>query len=181
MSTPIASELCAVAAPDTEERLDSLTCEDLCDDWQCLLPREEFHDIANTLVRTIRIHVDHASEIVLCRADGIHETGTIAFRADLRAQIRRAFRKISDRLSDEGLSWSHVVRVYCYVRQAGADGVIFTEELRDLCASKGISCPPSAAVIEAILAPAELLAEVEAIAIAPAENEGQAPVNQIRI
>ena len=127
----------------------------------------EAYDYAlpSSFSRGVRVAQGNITILFISGTASVDENGMTAHAGDLRAQCRRAFTNVAALLASEGASWRDVVRTTCYLRDIERDYREFNEERTAFYQQQGLDLLPASTGIQAILCRAELLVEIEAIAI----------------
>ncbi|MHC5006538.1 MAG: RidA family protein [Planctomycetota bacterium] len=116
--------------------------------------------------RGMRVELDNCVMLFISGTASVGEDGESLYPGDVRAQSWRMFNNIKGLLESEGADWHDVVRTTCYL----ADFRSYDEfnEVRNAFFEKQELDPlPASTCIEARICRADLLVEVEAIAIIP--------------
>ncbi len=98
----------------------------------------------------------------------VDEEGKSVHVGDFRAQCWRTYRNITSILESEAMTWHHVVRTTCYLRDIERDYKDFNEVRTAFFQWLGLSPLPASTGIQARLCRDDLLVEIEAIAVASA-------------
>lgn len=120
--------------------------------------------------RGMRVDFGGFVMVFLSGTASLDEMGRSIHIGDFRAQTRRTFANLAALLSSEGLSWKDVVRTTCYMRDIERDYDVFNEERSAFYKSEGLSVLPASTGVQAVLCRAELLVEIEAIAVCKLEK-----------
>lgn len=115
--------------------------------------------------RGLRIDLGNLVILLISGTASIDETGQSVHVGDFRAQCQRTFRNITELLASEGVTWKHIVRTSCYLRDIDRDYAAFNEERTAFYAAQGLDPLPASTGIQAKLCRPELLIEIEAIAM----------------
>ena len=75
------------------------------------------------------------------------------------------FDTIAALLESEGATWRDVVRTTCYLRDMERDYAAFNEERTAFYTAQGLDPLPASTGVQAILCRADLLIEIEAVAV----------------
>jgi 2-iminobutanoate/2-iminopropanoate deaminase len=116
--------------------------------------------------RGMRVELDNCVMLFISGTASVGDNGESLYPGDVRAQSWRMFNNIKGLLDSEGADWHDVVRTTCYL----ADFRSYDEfnEVRNAFFEKqGLDPLPASTCIEARICRADLLVEVEAIAIIP--------------
>lgn len=127
----------------------------------------EAHDYAkpSSFSRGIRLELGNFVILLISGTASIDEHGDTVHVGDFRAQCRRTFSNIAGLLESEGASWRDIVRTTCYLRDIDRDYEAFNEERTRFYAEQELDPLPASTGIQAILCRANLLVEIEAIAM----------------
>jgi 2-iminobutanoate/2-iminopropanoate deaminase len=115
--------------------------------------------------RGLRIDLNGLAILLISGTASIDEHGQSIHVGDFRAQARRTFENIAALLAAEGVTWKHVVRTTCYLRDMERDYAAFNEERTAFYRERELDPLPASTGIQAILCRPELLVEIEAIAM----------------
>jgi enamine deaminase RidA (YjgF/YER057c/UK114 family) len=121
----------------------------------------------SSFTRGIRVELAGATMLFLSGTASVDESGNTIHDGDLKAQCLRTFRNLALLLASEGASWHDVVRTTCYLRDIDRDYAEFNEVRTMFMTAIGLDPLPASTGIEARLCRADLLVEIEAIAIVP--------------
>jgi 2-iminobutanoate/2-iminopropanoate deaminase len=124
-----------------------------------------------SFVRGMRVELDNCMMLFISGTASVNEEGESVHPGNLQAQTRRTFENIKGLLESEGADWHDVVRTTCYL----ADFRHYDEfnEVRNaFYEEEGLDPLPASTCIEARICRPELLVEIEAIAIVPADRTG---------
>lgn len=100
----------------------------------------------------------------------VDEKGRSVHIGDFRAQCWRTYGNITSILTAEGMTWHDIVRTTCYLRDIERDYDDFNEVRTAFFNWLRLDPLPASTGIQARLCREDLLVEIEAIAIAPANN-----------
>jgi 2-iminobutanoate/2-iminopropanoate deaminase len=115
--------------------------------------------------RGMRIDLGNIALLLISGTASVGPQGETMYPGDFRAQTRKTYDNITALLESEGASWKDVVRTTCYLRDIERDYAAFNEERTAFYAAQGLDPLPASTGIQAILCRADLLVEIEAIAI----------------
>lgn len=115
--------------------------------------------------RGLRLELGNFVILLISGTASIDEHGKTVHVGDFRAQCRRTFHNISGLLASEGATWKDIVRTTCYLRDMERDYEAFNEERTQFYTEQQLDPLPASTGIQAILCRADLLVEIEAIAI----------------
>jgi 2-iminobutanoate/2-iminopropanoate deaminase len=127
----------------------------------------EAYDYArpSSFSRGMRLDLNGLTILLISGTASIDEHGQTVHVGDFQAQLRRTFANITALLVSEGASWKHVVRTTCYLKDIARDYTVFNEERTAFFLEQGLQPLPASTAIQATLCRAELLVEIEAIAM----------------
>ena len=117
--------------------------------------------------RGMRVNLGNVALLFISGTASVGPEGETLHAGDLRAQTRRTFENIAMLLNSEGASWRDVVRTTCYLRDIERDYAALNEERTAFYAAQRLAPLPASTGVQAILCRADLLVEIEAIAIIP--------------
>ena len=115
--------------------------------------------------RGLRLEFGNYAVLLISGTASIGSDGETLHVGDFRAQTRRTFQNITDLLASEGATWHDIVRSTCYLRDIDRDYAEFNEERTAFYQEQGLDPLPASTGIQAKLCRADLLVEIEAIAI----------------
>jgi len=115
--------------------------------------------------RGLRLEFGNYAVLLISGTASIGSDGETLHVGDFRAQTRRTFQNITDLLASEGATWHDIVRTTCYLRDIDRDYAEFNEERTAFYQEQGLDPLPASTGIQAKLCRADLLVEIEAIAI----------------
>jgi len=125
----------------------------------------EAYAYGSAFSRGMRIDLKGLTILLISGTASIDDRGNTVHVGDLRAQLRRTFDNISGLLASEGATWHDIVRTTCYLRDIERDYAAFNEERTAFYHAQGLDPLPASTGIQAILCRADLLVEIEAIAL----------------
>ncbi len=125
----------------------------------------EAPDYGSAFSRGMRIDLNGLVVLLISGTASIDERGRTLYPGDLRAQTRRTFTNIEALLASEGATWKDIVRTTCYLRDIERDYAAFNEERTAYYREQGLDPLPASTGIQATLCRADLLVEIEAIAM----------------
>ena len=115
--------------------------------------------------RGLRLDFGNVAVLLISGTASVGANGETLFPGDFRPQTRRTFDNITALLESEGASWKDVVRTTCYLRDIERDYAAFNEERTAFYGGQELDPLPASTGIQAILCRADLLVEIEAIAM----------------
>jgi len=115
--------------------------------------------------RGIRLDLGGVAVLLISGTASVGPEGQTLHAGDLRAQTRRTFDNIAALLESEGATWRDVVRTTCYLRDMERDYAAFNEERTAFYSAQGLDPLPASTGVQAILCRADLLVEIEAVAV----------------
>jgi enamine deaminase RidA (YjgF/YER057c/UK114 family) len=125
----------------------------------------DYHPRPSSFSRGMRVDLGEASLLFLSGTASVGEDGETVYPGDFRAQCLRTFRNLTHLLVSEGASWHDVVRTTCYLRDIERDYAAFNEMRTMFMAGIGLDPLPASTGVQARLCRADLLVEIEAIAV----------------
>jgi len=127
----------------------------------------EAYDYArpSSFSRALRIDIGNVVLLLISGTASVDEYGATVHVGDFRAQLRRAYRNITELLQSAGATWYDVVRTTCYLRDIERDYAVFNEERTVFFERQRLDPLPASTGIQAILCRPELLVEMEAVAL----------------
>jgi 2-iminobutanoate/2-iminopropanoate deaminase len=132
----------------------------------------EAYDYArpSSFSRGIRIDLGDKAMLLISGTASIDDAGVTRHVGDFRAQLWRTYRNITALLASEGATWHDIVRTTCYLRDIERDYRDFNEVRTAFFAWLGLDPLPASTGVQARLCREDLLVEIEAIAVVPAER-----------
>lgn len=131
-----------------------------------------------SFARGMRVEMDNCVMLFISGTASVNEQGESIHPGDLKAQTRRALTNIKALLESEGADWHDIVRTTCYLADfRNYDD--FNEVRNAFYVEEGLDPLPASTCIEARICRAELLVEIEAIAMIPG-NRAQPGTSQSR-
>ena len=118
--------------------------------------------------RALSIDFGDATVLLISGTASVDEEGKSVHVGDFRAQCWRTYRNITSILESEAMTWHHLVRTTCYLRDIERDYKDFNEVRTAFFQWLGLSPLPASTGIQARLCRDDLLVEIEAIAVASA-------------
>ena len=127
--------------------------------------------------RALRLDIKGVTILLISGTASVDENGNTVHAGDFRAQCWRTYQNITGLLEAEGATWKDIVRTTCYLRDIERDYEAFNEIRTQFFKEQGLNPLPASTGIQAILCRADLLVEIEAIAIFESDrsagNNGQ--------
>ena len=123
-----------------------------------------------SFARGIRVDPGDTSLLLISGTASVDEAGLTAHAGDFRAQLWRTYRNITALLDAEGATWHDIVRTSCYLRDIERDYRDFNAVRTAFFQWLGLDPLPASTGIQARLCREDLLVEIEAIAVVPAER-----------
>jgi len=123
----------------------------------------------SSFTRGLRVELRGASMLLLSGTASVDEHGDTLYPGDFPAQCLRTIRNLTRLLAAEKASWHDVVRTTCFLRDIERDYDSFNEIRTRFMNAIGLDPLPASTGIQAHLCRTDLLVEIEAIAIVPAE------------
>jgi len=121
--------------------------------------------LPSSFSRGIRLDFGGVAILLISGTASVGPQGETLHAGDLRAQARRTFDNIAALLESEGATWRDVVRTTCYLRDMERDYAVFNQERTAFYAAQGLDPLPASTGVQAILCRADLLVEIEALAV----------------
>jgi 2-iminobutanoate/2-iminopropanoate deaminase len=121
--------------------------------------------LPSSFSRGIRLDLGGVAVLLISGTASVGPEGQTLHAGDLRAQSRRTFDNIAALLESEGATWRDVVRTTCYLRDMERDYAAFNEERTAFYSAQGLDPLPASTGVQAILCRADLLVEIEAVAV----------------
>ena len=119
--------------------------------------------------RGMRVELDNCVMLFISGTASVNEDGQSIHPGDVKAQTRRALTNIKALLESEGADWHDIVRTTCYLADFRTYDD-FNEVRNAFYVEEGLNPLPASTCIEARICRAELLVEIEAIAMIPKER-----------
>ena len=130
----------------------------------------EAYDYGSSFTRGMRVELPGATMLYLSGTASVDEQGRTIHDGDFAAQCLRTFRNLTHLLNAEKASWHDVVRTTCYLRDIERDYDEFNAVRTRFMTAIGLDPLPASTGIQARICRSDLLVEIEAIAIIPAED-----------
>jgi len=122
-----------------------------------------------SFVRGMRVELDNCAMLFISGTASVDEDGESVYPGDVKAQTRRTFTNIAGLLESEGADFHDVVRTTCYLADF-RDYDAFNEVRNAFYTEQRLDPLPASTCIEARICRAELLVEIEAIAVIPKDR-----------
>lgn len=120
----------------------------------------------SSFARAVSFVIGDTTAVLISGTASINELGETVHVGDFGAQCWRTFRNIEEILHQCHMTWHHVVRTSCYLRDIERDYAEFNQCRTQFYDWLALNPYPASTGIQAILCRPELLIEIEAIAIA---------------
>jgi len=117
--------------------------------------------------RGMRVELPGTTMLFLSGTASVDENGDTVHPGDLTAQCLRTFRNLAGLLAVESASWHDVVRTTCYLRDIERDYGEFNRIRTLFMRALRLDPLPASTGIQARLCRADLMVEIEAIAMIP--------------
>ncbi len=130
----------------------------------------EAPDYGSAFSRGLRIDLPGATMLLISGTASVDERGATVHAGDFGAQTWRTYENITALLEAEGASWKDVVRTTCYLRDIERDYAQFNQIRTEFYGRQGLDPLPASTGIQAILCRPDLLIEIEAMAVIPADR-----------
>ena len=114
--------------------------------------------------RGLSVSLGEAKILFVSGTASIDKKGNSLYVGDFSSQLRRTFKNISALLKSESTNWHDVVQTRCYLRDM-RDYKVFNDIRNTFYKKHNLKPFPASVCIQANLCRAELLVEIEAIAI----------------
>ena len=122
-----------------------------------------------SFVRGMRVDLDNVVMLFISGTASVNDKGESIHPGDLKAQTRRALENIKGLLESEGGDWHDMVRTTCYLADfRNYDD--FNEVRNEFYEEEGLVPYPASTCIEARICRADLMVEIEAIAMIPKDR-----------
>jgi enamine deaminase RidA (YjgF/YER057c/UK114 family) len=128
------------------------------------------YDKPSSFTRALSFEVGDVTVFLISGTASVDERGETIHVGDFRAQCWRTYRNISTLLESAGMTWHHIVRTSCYLRDIERDYTDFNEVRTAFFSWLGLDPLPASTGIQARLCREDLLVEIEAIALARREK-----------
>lgn len=122
-----------------------------------------------SFVRGMRVDLDNVVMLFISGTASVNEEGASIHAGDVKAQTRRALENIKGLLESEGGDWHDMVRTTCYLADFRTYDE-FNEVRNQFFVEEQLDPYPASTCIEARICRADLLVEIEAIAMIPKER-----------
>ncbi|MBU3912040.1 MAG: RidA family protein [Candidatus Omnitrophica bacterium] len=114
--------------------------------------------------RGMRVDLGEWGILFISGTASVDKHGKTVYRGDLLAQSKRTFKNLTALLKSEGASWHNVVKTTCFLKDM-LNYDAFNEFRNRFYKDQGLKMFPASTCVEACLCRADLLVEVELIAI----------------
>lgn len=128
------------------------------------------YDRPSSFSRALAFDIGGTTMLLISGTASVNEEGDTVHVGDFRAQLWRTFRNISELLRSEGMTWHDIVRTTCYIRDIERDYADFNEVRTAFYDWLGLDPLPASTAIQARICRSDLLVEIEAIAVRPADR-----------
>ena len=115
--------------------------------------------------RAFRVDVNGITQLFISGTASVDENGDTVYAGDLEKQVKRMFQNVTLLLEAEGASWQDVVKTVFYHRDIDRDYIDISRYRTEFFNEVGLKQYPASVGIEARLCRADLLIEMEALAI----------------
>lgn len=124
------------------------------------------YDKPSSFTRALTFEIGDVAVLLISGTTSVDERGETIHVGDFKAQYWRTYRNISTLLESAGMTWHHIVRTSCYLRDIERDYTDFNEVRTAFFSWRGLDPLPASTGIQARLCREDLLVEIEAIAVA---------------
>lgn len=128
------------------------------------------YDKPSAFSRGTRVTLGDVAWLFISGTASVNEKGDSIHQDDFRAQVRRMLHNVTRLLEAEGADWHDIARTTIYLKEMEQDYEAFNEERCAFYEQIGLIPPPASTCIQAAICRPELLCEMEAIAILPADR-----------
>ncbi len=118
--------------------------------------------------RGMRVELPGVTMLYLSGTASVDERGETVHAGDFAAQCMRTFRNLTELLGAEDASWHDIVRTTVYLRDIDRDYDEFNRLRTMFMSGVGLDPLPASTGIKAGICRSDLLVEIEAIAMIPA-------------
>jgi 2-iminobutanoate/2-iminopropanoate deaminase len=130
----------------------------------------EAPDYGSAFSRALRVDLPCVSIIYISGTASVDENGATVHVGDFAGQCKRTFDNITALLEADGLTWQHIVRTSCYLRDIDRDYALFNQIRNEFFAEQKLDPLPASTGIQAGICRPDLLVEIEAIAMVRRNN-----------
>lgn len=123
----------------------------------------EAHEYGSAFSRGMKMALPEQTYLFISGTASVDERGATVHTGDVRGQIERMLLNVELLLEPHGVGWSDLVQAVTFLKSSG-----YLDLFRTICGERGLSEAPNT-VVEADVCRAELLCEMEAIAVLPTE------------
>ena len=120
--------------------------------------------------RGTRVTLGDAAWLFISGTASVDEHGETVHVGDFKAQVKRMFRNVTRLLEVEGADWHDVARTTIYLKEMERDYAAFNEVRCEFFQQQQLDPPPASTCVQAAICRPELLCEMEAIIILPADR-----------
>lgn len=128
------------------------------------------YDRPSSFSRALAFEIGGSTMLLISGTASVDEDGLTVHVGDFRAQLWRTLRNITELLRAEGTTWHDIVRTTCYIRDIERDYADFNEVRTAFYDWLGLDPLPASTAIQARICRSDLLVEIEAIAVRPADR-----------
>jgi enamine deaminase RidA (YjgF/YER057c/UK114 family) len=121
--------------------------------------------------RGLRLDIGAVTVLLISGTASVDESGNTVHAGDFGAQCWRTYRNISVLLESEEATWHDVVRTRCYLKDIGRDYEEFNRIRASFFRWLGLDPFPASVGVQARLCREDLLVEIEAVALLPAQEK----------
>lgn len=123
-------------------------------------------DYGSAFPRGLRVDLPGGiTHLMVSGTAAVGNQGETLYPGDFRAQCWRTFRNLTRLLESENATWHDVVRTTCYIRDIERDYTEFNRVRNEFYRALGLGPFPASTGIQARICRADLLVEIEALAI----------------
>ncbi|MFC2075687.1 Rid family hydrolase [candidate division KSB1 bacterium] len=138
---------------------------------QMLNEAYEYQPLPSSFSRALRVDLQGSTMLFISGTASVDENGDSIHIGDFRAQTRRTLENVKALLEAEGFSWHDVVKTTCYLRDIERDYDAFNEVRTQFYDEEALDPLPASVGVQAHICRANLLVEVEALAIREHDDE----------
>jgi 2-iminobutanoate/2-iminopropanoate deaminase len=123
-------------------------------------------DYGSAFTRGLRVELPGGiTHLLISGTASVGPQGETLYPGDFRAQLWRTYHNLCALLESEGACWEDVVRTTCYLRDIERDYAEFNSIRNEFYNALGLDPFPASTGIQARICRADLLVEIEALAI----------------
>jgi enamine deaminase RidA (YjgF/YER057c/UK114 family) len=133
---------------------------------ETILNEASSYSIPSSFSRATVFQIADSRIMLISGTASVNEHGETVHVGNFAAQCWRTYRNIMELLRTEDMTWHHIVRTTCYLRDIERDYESFNKIRTRFFSWLGLNPLPASTAIQATICRPDLLIEIEAIAAA---------------